>query len=48
VLLWNRGGDIACLHKLNKRYAPGAVKATSHAKAIRSQLHHKAGIQQSY
>jgi hypothetical protein len=37
--------DIACLYKLKQRYG-GSVKATSHAKAIRFRLHHKAGILQ--
>ena len=35
--------DIACLHKLKSRYG-GSVKITSHSKAIRFRLHHKAGI----
>jgi len=35
--------DIACLYKLKQRYG-GSVKATSHAKAVRFRLHHKAGI----
>ena len=35
--------DIACLHKLKSRYG-GSVKVSSHAKAIRFRLHHKAGI----
>jgi len=37
--------DIACLSKLKNRYG-GSVKATSHAKALRFRLHHKAGILQ--
>ena len=37
--------DIACLYKLKQRYG-GSVKATSHARAIRFRLHHKAGILQ--
>jgi len=37
--------DIACLYKIKQRYG-GSVKATSHAKAIRYRLHHKAGILQ--
>lgn len=35
--------DEACLYKLKHRYG-GSVKATSHAKALRFRLHHKAGI----
>lgn len=37
--------DIACLFKLKQRYG-GSIKATSHAKAVRFRLHHKAGILQ--
>jgi hypothetical protein len=37
--------DIACLCKLKQRYG-GSIKATSHAKAVRFRLHHKAGILQ--
>nr|WLF85160.1 hypothetical protein [Amanita phalloides] len=37
--------DIACLYKLKQRYG-GSIKATSHAKAVRFRLHHKAGILQ--
>jgi hypothetical protein len=35
--------DIACLYKLKQHYG-GSVKSTSHAKAVRFRLHHKAGI----
>ena len=35
--------DIACLYKLKQRFG-GSVKSTSHAKAVRFRLHHKAGI----
>jgi len=37
--------DIACLYKIKQRYG-GAIKVTSHAKAVRFRLHHKAGILQ--
>ena len=37
--------DIACLYKMKQRYG-GSVKATSHARAVRFRLHHKAGILQ--
>jgi len=37
--------DIACLFKIKQRYG-GSIKATSHAKAVRFRLHHKAGILQ--
>ena len=35
--------DIACLYKIKNRYG-GAIKATSHASAVRYRLHHLAGI----
>lgn len=35
--------DIACLYKIKHRYG-GTVSATSHARAVRYRLHHKAGI----